>query len=55
MDPLTKKIYDALRKGTAHLNDIPEDRQEHALINIKTQDLVVILDALAKATGAPAQ
>ena len=53
MDPLTKRIYDAFRKGTAHLAELPEDRRETALINVGTQDLVMILDALAKATATP--
>jgi len=53
MDPLTKKIYDAFRKGTAHFNELPDDRKETALVNVQTADLIVLLDALAKATGTP--
>jgi len=52
MDKATQKIYDAFRKGTAHLDGIPEDRQDHALINVKTLDLVAILDALDAALAA---
>ena len=46
MDKATQKIYDAFRKGTAQLDGIPEDRQDDHLINVRTTDLVAILDAL---------
>lgn len=52
LDKPTQKIYDAFRKGTKHLEGIPEDRHEHALINVKTTDMVAILDALDDALKA---
>lgn len=53
MNEATKKIVAALRKGaTQHLTGMPEDRHPDALINIKTTDLVAVLDALDAALAA---
>jgi hypothetical protein len=47
MDEATKRIVDALRDGAAaRLENVPHDRRDDALVNIKATDLLIVIGAL---------